>query len=80
MHPNYCALVSLMNLQVEEEIPRAAALALSGKGFLPHMAVCSGQLGNRIKGLEQPPGMGEKQWAAVPLWPPTAPPWAGSPG
>lgn len=30
--------------QGEEEIPRAAALALSGKGFPPHMAVCSGHV------------------------------------
>lgn len=45
VHPNYCALVSLMNLQVEEEIPRAAALALSGKGFSSsHGCVCSGHV------------------------------------
>lgn len=36
------------------------------------------QLDNRIKGLGQPLGTGQKQWAAVPLWPPKLSPGLGA--
>lgn len=62
-----------MNLKWRRRCPGEQPWLCLAKVFLLTWLCALGtlyQLDNRIKGLEQPPGMGQKQWAAVPLWPP----------